>query len=142
MSGIREFLEVLFKTPSDQKYDPYGWLTNQISHTHLGHVITLILSIASFYFLFEYPPKWLSIWIIVWGYINFEIIFQGWKGWDTITDTSFVTMFGAVSVIMACSEKTPGDPILDFNPFYLIPWLIVFFITLMIGVWNRIEKSG
>jgi len=98
---------------SDFPGDWYGWTTNQISHFWLGVFFACIGTVVCVLVIGEFPEKLHLLALIGVSYLLFELIFQGWKGWDTIEDWLFVCAYGAGNAILTFTEKTPGDFVAD-----------------------------
>lgn len=70
--------------------DPYGYLTNQISHVWLGAGIPTAYSFVLDK-ISHYPDQTLAVTFTVAVYFFWwELLVQGWRRWDTIEDTLFV----------------------------------------------------
>lgn len=84
--------------PESFKDDPYGYLTNQISHMFLG------FSLLTYYCFFVgsvvgWPNQTLAVITITLLYLfGWEFFVQGWRGWDTLEDSLFVFL-GAASFL-------------------------------------------
>lgn len=100
---LRFLVGLTMLDPDDFKNDPYGYVTNQISHIFLG------FSLTTFYcFVIDkmshYPDQTLSALIISGMYfIWWEILRQGWYGWDTIEDTAYVSLGASLFVFIDMS---------------------------------------
>ncbi len=79
--------------PDDFRVDPYGYLTNQISHGYLGMYSITFYCWSVFHLTGDYPSQDISgLMLIAVYFVIWEIGYQGWRGWDTMEDTYFVYM--------------------------------------------------
>ena len=75
--------------PEDFKGDPYGYITNQISHIFVGFSLVTVYSFVLN--LSEYPNQNFSALMVTLGYfLCWELLYQGWRKFDTIEDTFFI----------------------------------------------------
>lgn len=123
--------------PDDFADDWYGWLTNQVSHIGLGIFAVFFLSLACFLFVGEMPYKIAAYTVILLGYLLFEIVGQGWRGWDSMEDTAFVVAYGAGGVLSAFSEVSPGSPMVSFSLIGAAPFFFIAAAHLAAGVMYR-----
>jgi hypothetical protein len=112
LDKIRALWRELAKSDSFPR-DWYGWTTNQISHFWLGVFAACVGTVLTVFAAGEFPPKLLLFAFIATGYLAFELIFQGWKGWDTIEDWIFVCAYGAGNAILTFTEQSPGSFVAD-----------------------------
>lgn len=110
-------------TPDSFDRDPYGWLTNQVSHIALGALMALALSVFGFAVFGEFPVRThMLAAIFVLYFVVIELVVQGWRGFDTIEDTIFTVGYGAAGPLAVSSEIVPGrmaivmelEPLLPF----------------------------
>lgn len=123
--------------PDDFEGDWYGWLTNQVSHTGLGIFAVFFLSLACFLFAGEMPYKVAVYAVILFGYLLFEMVGQGWRGWDSLEDTAFVVAYGAGGVLSSFSEVSPGSPLVSFSVIGAAPFFFIAATHLAAGVIYR-----
>jgi hypothetical protein len=100
-------------TPDNQARNWYEWSTNQISHFGLGIFAAYVGTFLTFSAIGEFPPKMMLFAFIGVSYLLFELIFQGWKGWDTIEDWIFFCAYGAGNAILMFTEQSPGSFVAD-----------------------------
>lgn len=131
MSLLRELF-----TPDDFKGNPYGELTNQLSHTLLGVLASAIVCFIHTYILGEMPYRAAVFVIVSFGYVlAVEALIQGWRGRDSILDWFFVSA-GAAGVLWPLKEVVAGNYVvglsLDTRIFagIFIAWGIVLIIRL------------
>ena len=124
--------------PSAFVNDWYGWLTNQVSHIGLGVFLTFAVCVLYWLMWSEMPYKTAVYAVIFFGYVAFEVFYQGWRSFDTIEDTVFTVGYGAASILSAFSEVTVGDPKVGVDVLILLPFFIVACIHLLAGVAFRI----
>jgi hypothetical protein len=117
--------------------DWYGWVTNQISHIGLGVFLVFVVCLSSFGLIGEMPYKNAVYALVLFGYLSFEMGVQGWREWDTLEDTAFVTFYGAGGALAGFSEVTPGDAMLTVNPLGLMPFFAVAVLHLLAGALFR-----
>lgn len=91
-------------TPSDFKSDPYGELTNQLSHTFLGVIFACIVALVYLVFSGDFPAKEAVAFVVTLPYIAGEILAQRWRGWDTIADVFFYAI-GGYGVLSSLTER-------------------------------------
>lgn len=131
---------MIFK-PEDFSGDWYGYLTNQVSHIGLGVVLAFTLCIAVFIILGEFPFRSTIFLLIVISYIIYELRHQKWKGWDTIEDSIFVSVYGAGGSLYSFHEVTPGESLVVLDIMDPVPFLIAAIVHLSIGVFIRHRKQ-
>ena len=126
-----------FKASSFES-DSYGFLTNQIGHTlFVGALGVFLLAVPFWVIVGEYPFRWQLFLAIVVGYVVFEFR-QGFRGWDTIEDTAFVS-YGAGGSLYASLETTA--PHFDVDALKLVPFVTVFLIHLGVGSYVRVRHA-
>lgn len=79
--------------------------------SHIGVGVALVVALCTVWFLLvgEYPYR-LHTWVIILtGYVLFEAVCQGWRGWDTIEDTLFTAFYGAGGTLYTFTEIAPGS---------------------------------
>lgn len=118
----------LFKQPEAFINDPYGYLTNQISHIYLG----FLLCTAYVFFVWKatgfHPDQFLCVAVVVAGYaILWEALYQHWRGWDSIEDTLYV-FCGAGSFLFIDYQ---------FVITRVFVWLLIISVALCIGLYAR-----
>ncbi len=105
--------------------DWYGWLTNQVSHIFLGLALVFVSCFLWLAAVGEFPYRlhtWLSL---VTLYLAYEWAFQGWRWFDTVEDTLFVTFYGAGGALYTFHEVAPGSPKFTGNITHLLPFFYV-----------------
>lgn len=125
--------------PDDFKADPYGHVTNQTSHSFLvgGILLAYLPVMAWFYIVGEFPVKWMIIaWAAV-SYAAFELIVQGWRGWDTVEDWIFVVIHGTTGFVVTFSEIEPGSLKFQGDLAIAAPFIALFLFHLAAGAWFR-----
>lgn len=128
-------------TPSRFEGDWYGWATNQISHIGVGLFLVFATCFIEWGIRGEFPYRW-QVWgAVFFCYVVFEVWGQGWRGFDTIEDVMFVTVYGAGSVLTVFHEVNGATgefcgKIADIAPFF---WIAI--AHLMAGSLIRIGKS-
>ena len=127
---------------------PYEFVTNQISHTFFVGLVVIVFgsSLVSLSVFGELPPKWLIVLIGAVGYLAYELVFQGWRGGDTIQDWVFVNVHGVWSGVSIFSAVPPeiseiiGRHSFTGDMFVALGCFTVFLIHLLAGaVWRWIE---
>ncbi len=124
-------------TPDAFHGDPYGELTNQISHVALGHVLSVSLCIAYLWSAGELPYRVYIIAIVGLIYAAIEML-QGWRGWDTVMDT-YATIGGACVLIPLTEIRMPDvwyKPQIEVN----LLWLVGVFVAVAIPIWARVAQ--
>ncbi|WP_284262451.1 hypothetical protein [Roseicyclus amphidinii] len=102
LTRLRRFWAML-NTPSDFQGEPYGAVTNQISHSAVAAWLFLFLSCSYFVVVGEMPPRWGVGWMVVVGYaLLIEWRVQGWRGRDSWADVAF---WAALVVLIAASTE-------------------------------------
>ena len=124
---------------------PYGFTTNQISHTaFVGLLLIVYGSCLVWHLIFgEMPYKWLVALLGGIGYLAYEIREQGWNGVDTVEDWWFVNVYGVWAPLTIFSEAPPevskciGHAAFVGDLYIALPWVVLFSIHLMLGaVWR------
>lgn len=88
--------------------DWYKWASNQGTHFTLGVAAACLGTVLWVHVAGEFPDKlWLFVSIAA-IYAAFELAFQGWKGWDTVEDWIFVSVYGAGNAVLVFTEIQPG----------------------------------
>lgn len=131
----------MFKYASRFRADPYGWLTNQVSHMGGG----LAYVFASCYLWLavfgEFPVRW-HIWAaFAVVYLAWEIAQQGWQGADTIEDWCFVVAYGAGGPLLVFREYDLGSGLFYGQIHDLRPFFALACVHLVIGVAIRIVQA-
>ena len=120
--------------------DWYGYAGNQLAHFALGIATASMLSQLHFAVFGEFAQKGALWCVIAIGYMMFEIIKQGWKGFDTIEDWMFFALYGAGLPIFLFDEVLPGSPILTINSQLVVPLFAVVFAHLLGGIVSRLVR--
>lgn len=136
-----DFLRDLLFVSDDFENKPYSWAANQGAHTLIGMVLLLFVAVLWVRITGEYPYKVMLFLAVLGIYLNFEILAQGWNGWDTITDTKFVVVYGGASFLTSMSEIEPGSYDLLFKPLLMLPWVVLFTISIVYGVVKRLQND-
>lgn len=125
--------------PDDFRADPYGHWTNQTAHTMQVGLLGFVWAASAAYFWFagQFPYKEHMILFALILYVSYELIDQGWHGWDTVNDTRFVVGWGVAAPLMVFSEVEPGSTKFEGDVFFAAPFIAAFIIDLAIGAWRR-----
>ncbi len=128
-------------TPEDFRDDWYGWVTNKISHIALGFMLAAVPSAIWLSGNGEFPQKaWL--WpLIALAVAAFQIGAQGWNGWDTIEDWTFIAVFGAGQTVAVFTQFYPQDGILTVSIWHGLPFWAIITAWLVAGAWQRISEN-
>lgn len=122
----------MFK-PDDYRTDPYGFLTNQISHGYVGMFAMAFYCWAVLHLTGEYPDQTIAgITLIAVYFVGWEVAAQGWRGADTIEDTYFVSL-GVVPWFAIDMSQ-----IID----RLFVWAVLVMVSLALGVTVRVRNAG
>ena len=117
-----------FFKPQAFEGDAYGYLTNQISHGYLGIVLTTYLVFSIFLLTGTYPQQGPAVICIIMAYfLLWEIGVQGWRGWDSLEDTLFVSSGAAMYLFIE----------MDIVIFRLVGILTIMNIVVAIGTFRR-----
>lgn len=132
-------------TPDDFRARPYGFATNQISHTLMVGFLWFTYggTLAGYLLSGEFPHKeWLIVFAAV-GYAVVEMVTQGWRGLDTVQDWVFVVLFGVAAPVIIFDESAPGSPRAEVDLIKALPFVVAFHVYLGVGILRRwIEKEG
>lgn len=121
----------VFRIPSAFEDDPLNWAYSQIGHGYVGVAVTTILTWLLLYFGGEYPNDWLIAAAVPIGYLIFwELDLQGWRGWDTIEDTLFVSAGSLLFIVIDMSE------VID----RLALWIVLTGAGILIGISRRLRS--
>lgn len=125
--------------PDNFRNDPYGYVTNQIGHAFAVGFLRLTYGVvlACWYFAGEFPPKWSIILGAGVAYMAYELIDQGWNGWDTIEDWVFVVVHGVAAPVMIFSEIKPGSTKFEGDLLVALPFIVLFMAHIGYGAWRR-----
>ena len=128
-------------TPSDFRADPAGEFGNQSAHAILGLIFTVILCLATYTWHGEFPQKEVAAFVVTLPYILFELLRQGWKGWDTVSDVFFFAI-GGYGVLSSLSE-VGGDTkvVLEPNPAGFGLSLLAFSVVMFVRVRVRVKQK-
>lgn len=100
MLEVSKVFNLLFENPKSFKKDPYGYLTNQVGHVYLGFTLVTYYSWV-FDKLDSYPEQKLSVFVVLLAYLLiWELIKQGWQGWDTFEDTFYVFLGSSLYLLV------------------------------------------
>tara|TARA_R110000851_G_scaffold120168_1_gene248367 strand:- start:785 stop:1186 length:402 start_codon:yes stop_codon:yes gene_type:complete len=119
--------------------EPYGFTTNQISHAVAVGFLGLVYGVTFVWFVTfgEFPYKWVLIVFAGVAYAAYELIDQGWNGWDTIEDWWFVNVYGVIGPVMTFSEVEPGSALFTGSILVPIPFVFIFYAHLGFGAYVR-----
>ncbi len=94
----------VFREPGAFKDDPLNWAYSQIGHGYLGMAAVTLITWALMFVTGVYPNDWLIACAVPVAYlIWWELDLQGWRGWDTIEDTAFVSAGAALFIVIDMS---------------------------------------
>lgn len=135
-----EFLKAL-RIPSSFEGDPYGWVTNQMSHTYAGILSAAGVSHAWFYLAGEWPYKMHVIVLLAAGYFLFELLAH-WRGFrglcDSLADTWFFGIGVSIAMATGSEYQMPhGEIVLIVDPPNMALPLFLSIVSLIFGVWVR-----
>jgi hypothetical protein len=113
--------------------DPYGYATNQISHAKLVGLLGYVygVSMAYHWLMGEFPDKWAIVAFAWASYLAFELVSQGWNGWDTVEDWWFVNVYGVLGAVQTFTESGPYTVSADLMA--ALPFVVAFCLHLIIG---------
>lgn len=122
----------------DFSKDPYGYFTNQSGHTwDVGFLFLVYGScVASFTFFGTLLCKEFLIVGAGLAYLVFEILVQGWKGWDTIEDWWFVNIYGVVAPVLVFTYNETTQK-LEVDPLAPLPFVVLYFTHKFVGSFLR-----
>lgn len=134
-------------TPDDFRTDPYGHWTNQTSHALQVGMLIMLWGGAVAYFLVvgEFPYKIYFGMVALVVYLAYELLFQGWQGWDTLNDTSFVVGWGVWAPLAVFFEVEQGSSMITADVLDVAPYILGLFAHLSFGAlirWMRVKKIG
>jgi len=122
LNPLTRFFRTL-TTPSNFQGDPYGWLTNQVSHTLLGIGLAFFSHFLFFVAMGDWPYRSMIFLILLTGYVLWELVTRSKDFWDSVEDTIFTIFWGAgasmLSVQAVCTTLILADPIFTFAAFCL-----------------------
>lgn len=127
---MNDYLDL--KVPDDFKDNPYGYITNQISHIYLGFFFSVF-----YCFVLDkvtgFPDQTWAILIVTGIYLFWwELLNQGWRGFDTVEDT-FYFFAGAASFLVIDMEWVTDKVFL---------YMTILWVPLFIGSIRRIKDDG
>jgi len=129
-------------TPDAFLDEPLGYAGNQLGHAGVGAILAFVICIIYFSVFGEYPIKIYVFFLILIGYVGFELKTQTFKGFDTIEDTTFVCLYGSGLFLLSVSEIEIGNSDVKLNMLAVIPVLTVMLGHLMIGmVWRIFNEE-
>lgn len=129
-------------SPDFYRKEPELWLANQGGHMALGAASAILICAAWLWLAGEFPYRSIVFAFLAIGYIvRVEIIGQGWQGWDTMEDATFVVMYGSAPVLYSFREMMPGSAEFIGNIWDVVPFLAVAFVHLTIGTAWRIRNK-
>jgi hypothetical protein len=125
--------------PDNFAGQPYQFLTNQIGHAFMVGGVMLVYAVvmASWFVMGEFPPKWSIIAGAAILYPAYELICQGWQGWDTVEDWWFVVVYGVAGPVTSFTETVPGEAKAVFDLMAALPFIAVLCVHLAIGSFVR-----
>lgn len=96
MNLIR-YLFQYFSKPDNYWNDPVGHIQNQIGHAYIGNLFPTIMIWGSYRLGAGYPVEVVCfLFCMLCYFFIWEIVLQGWCGFDTVEDTCFFAAGGAV----------------------------------------------
>lgn len=123
-----------------ESYDnePYMAALNQFAHYMLGVYATVAVCVTFAVVSGEMPYKTEVFFVLSAFYLGvIEIWKQGWRGRDTIIDSTFFSL-GVASPLVSVSELSIGPPImLGLNPFWSFFVMLMLPVLLLAHVWRR-----
>ena len=127
----------MFNKPSRFYGDPEGWVANQTGHMRAGLAWVFWACFGYFIIFEEFPVRWHIFIAIGITYLGFELIKQGWKGWDTIEDWWFVVLYGAGAPLAVFREFELGSGMFYGQIWEIVPFAIVSVLHLTLGIGVR-----
>lgn len=95
----------LFKEPESFEDDPVRWSYGQMGHGYVGlsvacHFTALLFAVGG-----AYPDQVAVAVFVCLGYLLWwELELQGWRGWDTLIDTTFFVAGATLFVFIDMRE--------------------------------------
>jgi hypothetical protein len=128
--------------PDDFKNDPYGHWTNQVAHTMQVGLIAFVYGVTLIYWWIvgEFPTKFSIVAFAAVAYAAYELIDQGWRGWDTISDWIFVVVYGVAAPVYIFTEVAVGDTRFEGDLLTALPFVLIFTSHLFIGSLVRARR--
>lgn len=126
--------------PDNFSRDPGGFLVNQFGHAAVGLTAVFLSSVAWQEVAGEMPLKIaLAAFVIGIYFCVVELAIQGWRKWDTIEDTIFVS-YGVAMTLTVFSEAEVGSGLVVGAPADAM-WLFwMFVLHLIAGVFWRVRN--
>ena len=118
--------------PSSFPADPLGWLGNQAGHLALCLVASYWLAVGYWKAAGEYPYRWQIAAVVCVAYLAIELPQDG-GFWDTAEDIMVVVCYGSMVFIFPFRERAPGDRVLSFDPFSMMPAALIVSLHMAIG---------
>lgn len=127
--------------PDDFRGRPYGFTTNQISHTAaVGFLLIVYGSCLAWSWAFgEYPYKWVIALLGGVGYLAYELWDQGWHGLDTVEGWWFVNAYGVWAPLATFNEAPTemsgllGAAAFTGDLYSALPWIVLFAVHIALG---------
>ena len=130
--NLRRFLS-LFAAPSRFADDPYGHLTNQVSHAMLGFASATVFAWIAQLASGQWLDQRVTFAVVTLGYfVWWELIFQRWRGLDTVEDSVFVALGAAAYLAIDMSYVIER----------VMLWLVALGVLLVPGVLLRWRARG
>lgn len=120
-------------TPDDYKREPELFLANGAGHIGLG--VWLAMAVCGLWLLMagEFPRRE-GIWVVIAvGYMAWEMVRQGWRGKDTISDWVFVALYGSGGALYCFKEVVRGSDVVTASLFDILIVSIAPITHLIIG---------
>lgn len=128
----------MLMTPDNFSRDPYGWLTNQISHLTLGFAAVVLYCSLGAHIAGVFPDKWVIWTSIAVSYALIEVIQRG-PFWDSVEDFIFVVIYGAGLTLWVMEWTGGGRFAGDIAD--LAPWVYYVLFHLVAGSVVRLARK-
>lgn len=127
-------------TPSAFARDWFGYLRNQVGHKEIGFGLSLFVCSITYWTAGAFPVKEAVFIGLVSLYVLFELLEQGWNGFDTVEDTLFFSY--GVTLPLLASEIVEGSSKVILDVQWVSVLMIIYGLHLILGVvWRVIEKK-
>jgi len=127
---------------STDEYNWFDYLNVQMYRTLLGLFLVWVFAVIGYVTVGDLPHRGVIFMACLIVSAIVEFIRRGWRGWHTIEDLIFFTLYGIGGTMVTFTgyQATSASAVFDMQ--IALPMLVGFFTHLFLGAMYRLKKQS